>query len=145
MLLKSVALNVCHCSLTVSEMFVSRSLQKMMIDNNLVRHLDACETMGNATAICSDKTGTLTTNRMTVVQVYLGEKHWKNVENPVKAKEIVITDRTKEVVLEGISVNSGYSSKLLVSQPRAMSTSSIRTVVPSGSTGTRNSAETSGK
>ena len=43
----------------------------MMHDNNLVRHLDACETMGNATAICSDKTGTLTTNRMTVVQSYL--------------------------------------------------------------------------
>lgn len=46
--------------------------QKMMLDNNLVRHLDACETMGNATAICSDKTGTLTTNRMTVVQSYIG-------------------------------------------------------------------------
>jgi len=43
----------------------------MMHDNNLVRHLDACETMGNATAICSDKTGTLTTNRMTVVQSYI--------------------------------------------------------------------------
>ena len=44
----------------------------MMDDNNLVRHLDACETMGNATAICSDKTGTLTTNRMTVVRSNFG-------------------------------------------------------------------------
>ena len=47
-------------------------VQKMMADNNLVRHLDACETMGNASAICSDKTGTLTTNRMTVVNSYIG-------------------------------------------------------------------------
>jgi P-type Ca2+ transporter type 2B len=93
-------------------------VQKMMIDNNLVRHLDACETMGNATAICSDKTGTLTTNRMTVVQVYVSEKHWKNVENPAKVKEISIPDRTRQAILEGISINSSYASKLLVSYCR---------------------------
>ena len=50
------------------------SVKKMMRDNNLVRHLDACETMGNATSICSDKTGTLTTNRMTVVQCFINGK-----------------------------------------------------------------------
>ncbi|KAI8477413.1 MAG: hypothetical protein J3K34DRAFT_453016 [Monoraphidium minutum] len=44
------------------------SMKKMMRDNNFVRVLAACETMGGATAICSDKTGTLTENRMTVTE-----------------------------------------------------------------------------
>jgi P-type Ca2+ transporter type 2C len=43
----------------------------MLRDKNLIRHLAACETMGNATTICSDKTGTLTENRMTVTQCHL--------------------------------------------------------------------------
>jgi calcium-translocating P-type ATPase len=47
------------------------SMKKMLLDNNFVRHLKACETMGNATTICSDKTGTLTTNRMSVQQVFM--------------------------------------------------------------------------
>lgn len=44
----------------------------MTKENNLVRHLQSCETMGNATVICSDKTGTLTENVMTVVAGAMG-------------------------------------------------------------------------
>ncbi|KAG0173845.1 hypothetical protein DFQ30_006818 [Apophysomyces sp. BC1015] len=52
--------------LTVTLAFAYAS-QRMLKDNNLVRVLAACETMGNATSICSDKTGTLTQNNMSVV------------------------------------------------------------------------------
>lgn len=48
------------------------SMRKMMADKALVRRLSACETMGSATTICSDKTGTLTLNQMTVVEAHIG-------------------------------------------------------------------------
>lgn len=86
------------------------SVKKMMKDNNLVRHLDACETMGNATAICSDKTGTLTTNRMTVVQSYICEKLMK-----VLPKYADIPQDVAKKIVEGIATNSAYTSQLMVS------------------------------
>ena len=48
------------------------SVKKMLVDSNLVRKMDACETMGGANNICSDKTGTLTMNKMTLTQIWNG-------------------------------------------------------------------------
>ncbi|XP_055565407.1 plasma membrane calcium-transporting ATPase 2 isoform X6 [Falco biarmicus] len=84
------------------------SVKKMMKDNNLVRHLDACETMGNATAICSDKTGTLTTNRMTVVQAYVGDVHYKEIPDPDS-----IPAKTLDLLVNAIAINSAYTTKIL--------------------------------
>lgn len=86
----------------------------MMADNNLVRHLDACETMGNATTICSDKTGTLTTNRMTVVQAYVSGRHYKPDRASLpKMKDL--PSSTGKLITQGIAVNSSYSTDVIVS------------------------------
>ena len=53
------------------------SIKKMMDLNNLVRKMHACETMGGANYICTDKTGTLTKNEMNVFQVLTGAANTK--------------------------------------------------------------------
>jgi len=54
-------------AVTISLSFSSAKMRK---ENNLVRKLVSCETMSNATYICTDKTGTLTYNKMKVCEAY---------------------------------------------------------------------------
>ncbi|KAI4578089.1 hypothetical protein MJG53_010944 [Ovis ammon polii x Ovis aries] len=84
------------------------SVEEMMKDNNLVWHLDACETMGNATAICSVKTGTLTMNRMSVVQAYIGDTHYQEIPSPDD-----LVPKVLDLTVSGIFINSAYTSKIL--------------------------------
>ena len=72
------------------------SMRRMLLNNNLVRKMHACETMGAATVICTDKTGTLTQNQM---QVY-------NAEFFALCGDALGDDDASKMVKEGIAVNT---------------------------------------
>lgn len=74
------------------------SVMKMKEDNNLVRRLDASETMGGADQICSDKTGTLTQNKMSVVSLYCEDKIGDNLDH--------CKDQSKNLFFLSVGFNS---------------------------------------
>ncbi|MDR3269605.1 MAG: calcium-translocating P-type ATPase, PMCA-type [Tannerella sp.] len=72
------------------------SMKRMLSTNNLVRKMHACETMGAATIICTDKTGTLTQNQMKIYQTDF-----------YRLQDQTLADNeTSLLIKEGISVNS---------------------------------------
>lgn len=76
------------------------NMRRMLKSNNLVRKLHACETMGAVTVICTDKTGTLTENKMTVGEMYLCHpESSRTVQLPEGENE-------KELLVHGIAANS---------------------------------------
>lgn len=77
------------------------SMRKMMVDKALVRRLSACETMGSATTICSDKTGTLTLNQMTVVEAYVGRKKMDPPDDASQLHHLI-----SSLLIEGIAHNT---------------------------------------
>ncbi|KAL8225374.1 hypothetical protein R6Q57_017931 [Mikania cordata] len=66
------------------------AMKKLMDDKALVRHLSACETMGSSTCICTDKTGTLTTNHMVVDKTWVSGQT-KDAKQPSELPENVST------------------------------------------------------
>jgi len=99
---------------------LSFSIKKLMDNNNLVRKMHACETMGGANIICTDKTGTLTKNIMLVrrlvtssqkievnpsMDVEIGIKKTKTIDKREEHKHIISNDVYWDTLYSAIALN----------------------------------------
>lgn len=85
---------------------------RMAQNGNLVRVLKSCETMGSATAVCSDKTGTLTENKMRIVRAYFGQDtlEFDDTVGGYGAKSVDVVKKfssdLRQILLDNIILNS---------------------------------------
>mmetsp|Transcript_25715 Transcript_25715/g.72045 ORF Transcript_25715/g.72045 Transcript_25715/m.72045 type:complete len:982 (-) Transcript_25715:61-3006(-) len=89
------------------------SMKQMVRDQNLVRKMAACETMGGATDICSDKTGTLTENKMTLEMGWIAGEEFTSVPPSLSVDNGVV-----HLVHEGIAINSAPSTRVEMHEDR---------------------------
>lgn len=97
------------------------SVRKMLKDKNFVKRLASCEIMGGANNICSDKTGTLTRNIMTVKEVWQGETiSLDPQQEKYVTSELIPNQKAANLFFEGLACNTSGTSDAANATEKAM-------------------------